>query len=141
MYTDVHRHGTLMYMSPSDRRPRIANDLAEKIDILREEYEMPFERYIHRVLEKHVAHNLGTPDETYKAERHGERRHTFTDPEGAVLYVDRDDGENHTHEGIIATLVVSDENYEAVGVYLDEAELRALRDVCTELLGEWEGHR
>lgn len=125
----------------TDRRPRITPELAEKIDTLREEFGIPFERYVNDVLERHVGHALGTPNEDYYRERHGERRHTAEDPGGAVLYIDKDNGEHHDYEGVLGMLAISDEAAGAVGFYMTEAEVRALRDVCTELLGEWEGHR
>lgn len=120
-------------MATTERRPRIPADLAEQIDKLRDS---SFESYVRYVLERHVDHNLGPSDNDYQDERGTERRHTFTDSEGAVLYIDKPT-ERKTPEGTRALLVVSDEDYEAVGVYLDEAEIRSLRDVCTELLGEY----
>jgi hypothetical protein len=119
-----------------DRRPRIKPELADKIDQLREEAGGSFEHYVNTVLERHAARELGPHDDDYFRERDGDRRHTATDPGGAILYVDKPSGEHHDYENVLGMLVVDDEGYEPVGFYMTEQETRALRDLCTELLGE-----
>lgn len=140
VYQVVPWSGTIVYMN-TERRPRIPAELADKIDTLRED--IPFERYVAAVLERHAAHHLRVDSEegdaAYLRERHGERRHTYEDPDGVLVYVDKDIGEGHTHSDVEAMIVISPEDFDAAGAYLTEAGLRGLRDVCTELLGEYEG--
>lgn len=128
-------------MATTERRPRIPAEIAHKIDQLRDD--VPFESYVRDVLERHADHHLThTSPEDYYRERGGERRHYYEDSQGAYLYVDKPSGEHHDLVNVLAMLVVADavEDYGPVGIYLSEAELRALRDVCTELLGEFDGH-
>jgi len=104
----------------TERRPRIPGDLADKIDQLRDGH--PFEFYVRMVLEDHVHHRLGDPN---VEDEMGERRHSYEDIHGTGLDIYNS-----------LNLVVAAEGYDAVAVLLNEPELRALRDVCTELLGE-----
>lgn len=132
--------GTIWNMATTERRPRIPAILAAQIDAIRDD--VPFETYIRGVLKRHAQAARERPDtmEDYIASRDAERQFTHQDNEGAVFYVDRPTkGGRHDKPGVRALLVISDEDYgKAVGAYINEAGLRQLRDVCTELLGGYE---
>lgn len=137
----VPNNGTIWDMATTERRPRIPGTLAAQIDALRDD--IPFEAYIRDILEKHAKAALNRPEtmRDYEKARDARRLYTYEDPQSAVVYVDKPKkGGEHDTPGVKALLVVSDDSYgEAIGAYLTEQGLRGMRDVCTELLGEYDG--
>lgn len=130
-----------MYMV-NERRPRIAPELADQIDSLRED--MPFEKYVAEVLAKHTEFHLGTPegegDMAFMASRI--HLHGWEDVKGTGAWIDKLPlggwGEDQ-HPDVMAGIVIDDEMHGSLGVYLDAPDLRALRDAITDVLndGPW----
>ena len=132
-----------MYMV-NERRPRIPAELAEHIDSLRDD--MPFEKYIAEVLQRHVDHRIGTPegkeDIAYLASRVA--LFEWEDRWGteARAWIDRlplGGWGSDQHPDVLAGMVLEDEEHGALGIYMDAMALRGLRDAITDVLndGPW----
>jgi hypothetical protein len=124
----------------ADRRPRISDALAERIDGLRED--VPFEAYVRDVLERHADHRGDDhADVMFEATR--KTMFSYDDAGGVHGYFDRvlnGGWRNDNFPGVVAGFVINDEDYESLGIYFTENDLRAFRDAITEVLkdGPWE---
>jgi hypothetical protein len=135
MSKDVHARGTVLYMV-QERRPRIPAELADKIDQLRQG-EIPFERYIHNVLERHVGFYLRDETTPHRKPIAADHIHHYEDGRGGQLEVGLPLQSERNEYDALAILWMHDEEWDnPASALLPEAELRALRDLCTELLGE-----
>lgn len=130
--------GTIVYMTPSQRRPRISNDLAARIDELRQE--SPFESYIEHVLERHADFWLGDETTRDRVSVTGRRLHSYTDQHGGNYEIGTTPPDDPKDDGALAVLYMHDEEMDnPLVARMTEGEVRAMRDLCTDILGEYEG--
>lgn len=134
-----------MDMSP-ERRPRINAELAARLNEIRPSEET-FEGYINYVLAEYVDRmemRAGRQTDENDESTPETRLYDFEDVGGAFCYIDRlhggwgKDKERPLYRDVVAGLVIdaSEQGFDALGVYITAENLRPLRDVCTELLGE-----